>query len=164
MGPAAVKIREKNCSIDESEKKRLESKEKFWDSLTILIKRIILQCNYILNNELKDEKEPKKKIYKNFQYPNIIEPFTNESYLNFIKNIDNILLKIFNYTFFTNSDLILINLNRQLLVKIEEIFKFKEQYFYNPRIDFAESIDNSALLFEDINCVHTIINRNDFHM
>ena len=42
---------------------------------------------------MEDEKEPKKKIYKNFQYPNIIEPFTNESYLNFIKNIDNILLK-----------------------------------------------------------------------
>ena len=56
------------------------------------------------------------------------------------------------------------DLNRTLLLKIEEIFKFKEQYFYNATIDFAKSIDNSALLFEDINCVHTIINRNDFLM
>ena len=66
---------EKSYKIKTFVKEREQSREKFLDSISILIKRILLQCNYIIENELKEEKYSNiEDNYKNFNYPIIEEP------------------------------------------------------------------------------------------
>ena len=81
-----------------------------------------MQCNYIISNEFEKEKDSNnRKCYKNFNYPNIQEPCNNETCINFIKNIDDILLKNFDLIEFTDNNLLLFDLQGDLVNKMDEI-------------------------------------------
>ena len=144
------------------EKERAESREKFLDSISILIKRILWQCNYIITNEFEEEKYSNiKEVYKNFNYPNIKEPFSNETYLNFIKNIDDILRKNFDIDNFTNTNLILFDLEEDLMNKMEEIFHFKEKYVFKSNYLSFDNEDNSLFFSQENYLEKTFIKKND---
>ena len=147
---------EKSRKFNTFVKERDKSREKFLDSISILIKRILLQCNYIITNELEEEKYSNiQDNYKNFSYPIIEEPCNNETYLNFIKNMDSILLKYYNIDKFTETNLILFDLVEDLSDKMDEIFHFKNKLGDLEKLSY-DSSDN-PFSSENINNYTNII-------
>ena len=143
---------EKSYKNDTFVKERDKSREKFLDSISILIKRILLQCNYIISNELEEKKYSNiEDNYKNFNYPIIEEPCNNETYLNFIKNMDDILLKYYNFDKFTKTNLILFDLAEDLINKMDEIFHFKKLHLSDIEELSSDSLENPFISSENIN-------------
>jgi len=99
-----------------------DKKKSFLNSYSLLIKKIAYQCNYILTNNVLEED-------KTFEiYQKIKDPSDNNSYLNFIKEIDNIFLKKFNIEKFEEERFESLELNTYIKNKISKIFEHKKIY------------------------------------
>ena len=134
-------------------------KMSFLNSYLLLIKKITYQCNCILNyktistnNSLEED--------KTFEiYPKIKSPNDNDSYLNFIKEIDTILLKKFNIGKFEEERFEMSEIDTFLKSQISKIFDIKKLYFGLDNL-----FDDSNFHLSDSSFIKSIKTKNDNDM
>ena len=115
-----------------------DSKMSFLNSYSLLIKKITYQCNYISKNNFLEGG-------KKFEiYPIIKEPNDNNSYLNFIKDIDDILLKKFNIEKFEEERFESSELDTFIKNQISKIFNLKNIYFCLDNLFDDSKLDLSS--------------------
>ena len=137
-------------------------KEIFLYSVEILIKIILLKCNYILNNESKISKNINNnknfEIKKKFEYPRI-KP--KDSDLNFIGRINEVLESAFyndENKDFSEENFIIININELLRESLRKILNDESITSVKNKINKADDYyeyynnnNNNSLLDFDIN-------------
>ena len=119
------------------------------NSLETLIKTILLKFNFILNNE----NHIRRNIYKKLYYPTIMSNEYRVSDVNFMKEINLVLINDFNADFlnFSAKDFNLFNLNGLIKESLKKIFNDKKILDDN-KIDIIEDDNMSEEMIEiDVN-------------
>ena len=126
-----------------------DKKDLFMNSLETLIKTILLKFNFILNNE----NHIRRNIYKKLYYPTIMSNEYRVSDVNFMKEINLVLINDFNADFlnFSAKDFNLFNLNGLIKESLKKIFNDKKILDDN-KIDIIEDDNMSEEMIEiDVN-------------
>ena len=137
----------------------IDKKEIFMNSLETFIKIILLKINFILNNKSKIsiniENHKRRDIERKFNYPIIRSNEYKDSDLNFMKDINSVLINDFNPDFqdFSEKNFNLINLNENIRELVKNIFNIDDKINNDDEIN---NINNNLKMIEENNFVNNI--------
>lgn len=151
---------------DDKNLQKDNERKPFLNSISLLIKNILLKCDYIFKNESEIIKGiSKEKGLISQIFPVIKEKPENEDFLNFMNDINTILLNEFQIKKISEKKLNIHQLDKRLTIELDKIFDFKydfdSEFFFNKNeLDY---LFNTKENFQNQNIYKIITNKNNLH-
>ena len=161
--------------IDNTKDKIDPEKTLFFNSINQIIKDLLLKCNFLLKNEKirisndsSQSTHSKNYIKRIINFPYIKDPTNFNSQIEYLKDINNVIIKDFHKNDFDLNDFYLSEINQKLLYSIQDIFMDEKINLFRQALEviennFDDEIETESLKKKEINLKEFDAKKNMFY-